>query len=576
MLPKNFLFSTLRSVSIFALYGTLLTSDFIASSKAMEVEESQKTTGTKRKRSTFNADSTRRPKRPRASSQSVPVIKEEPAHSRGLLTKEDIEEKMQLVNPRNGTRNCLKCAVSGYLMVKNQLHNPNKVNTLGPQADNLLPHRNKRDLDLVDFQQAVLLPSGKIQLTDNGEIWTEEFCIEDSKPITFKEKSIKEFHALFETMELNPWNNGVFQAGLLYLDVKDPKYGGHFLTLYSYQVQGEERFDLIYDFQHKECFPASDLETYINDYAFFPTLYVWYDAPGLQPLGERISMKQESDDSTSPLPSTISGEEASEEDRPTQGKVASKKRKKPRPITQEEINKISRLAEKGWNLEEIGEKLERDSTVVSKIAREHGIMVKRAPKKNHKKMTEEGKKDIERLAKKGFSGRQISRQLGYSKHQVSSCLEELEIDTKIITEEDLAKMVELREQNYTQQQIANEIGCGHSIVGYHLEKQGLSKRKAPLKRTEQVEDEIVKLKQAGQSTAEIAKELKCDKKIVLHVLAEKAPDSLRKMTKITSDLIEQMKTLKSQGFSNAKIANIIGCGESTVARHLREAAKEGS
>lgn len=208
------------------------------------------------------------------------------------------------------------------------------------------------------------------------------------------------------------------------------------------------------------------------------------------------------------------------------------------------------------------------------------------------------------LYKEGNTAEQIGKIFGCSELTVSRRLKKLENwqDIKeehtqnynktnqgtgkrtIITEETLAKIVELYKQGLSAKKIGEIVNCGETTVARCISKQS-NKAELEIEHkanstirtiTKEEEKNIAELYKQGKSLGEISKITNLGPERVLSNLKkqdnweeiEKEHTKNKKLTVIRQELVDKMVELYKQGKSINEIANILGCGESSVSRHI--------
>jgi DNA-directed RNA polymerase specialized sigma24 family protein len=209
-------------------------------------------------------------------------VKEEPLATRMPLTEDYIREHAHRINPRNGKKNCVKCVVSFYNWMRSQSEFPQAVDVRGPKTHNMISHPKNNDYMIFQEDQKVSINrSGFLQVNLEGTKPSEEFYVDENKPILFKRQSIEEFQTLLSNLLIER----TFQIVLVFFADKDSSEGGHHWGFYSYKDAEGKQVDLIVDPQPKpvRIYYTSQLQKLIDDNGYEAEACVWYDAPGFHP-----------------------------------------------------------------------------------------------------------------------------------------------------------------------------------------------------------------------------------------------------------------------------------------------------
>lgn len=151
------------------------------------------------------------------------------------------------------------------------------------------------------------------------------------------------------------------------------------------------------------------------------------------------------------------------------------------------------------------------------------------------------------------------------------------------------KIIKLRSEGKTYNEIKQILGCAKSTISYHC-----SKMNAISKDTEQFIDienmlendfkyfnisdknveEIIKLRNDKKSYGEICKKLEISKYIVRKVCTVLNLTQVRKYGRISEETINEMNELYNDGISSLKVAEMLGVSKCTVLKYVNVRRKK--
>lgn len=134
-----------------------------------------------------------------------------------------------------------------------------------------------------------------------------------------------------------------------------------------------------------------------------------------------------------------------------------------------------------------------------------------------------------------------------------------------LTQEQISKIQELREQNYNSEEIAKIIGCGRSTVNARLKMLGIPAKHKRARLTGEQISKIRELTDKNYGSEQIAAIVGCCSDTVIRIQKERGFKTYERY--LTQDQINNILRLSTERYTQDEIAKRVGCSTFSVRKY---------